>query len=338
MFILGLDTSADETCASVVENGRTLLSNIISSQVDIHSQYGGIVPEIASREHLKRIIPSIQLSLEQAGLHLDHIDFLATGCGSVPGMMGEVVSVFTAKMLSYVLDVDLVGVNHMEGHIYAALLEYPSLDFPFLVLAVSGGHTLLVDAEDCGSYTVIGSTRDDAAGETFDKVARLLGLSYPGGPKIDKLSRQGDPTVFSFPRPMIDQQNYEFSFAGLKTSVLNLVRNMEAVEIAEQRSDIAASFQQAVVDVLVKKTIKAASKLRRETIVLVGGVAANSQLRSALDRQGAKCNKQVFYPSISLCTDNAAGIASCGYYQYKREGGSDPLELPVFKRNHPLVV
>ncbi len=328
--VLGIETSCDETAAACVMGGTDVLSSVVSSQVDLHAQFGGVVPEIASRAHVELVVPVIARAVVEAGIEDARIDAVAATVG--PGLVGALlVGVSTAKALSLVWGVPFVGVNHLEAHLYAALLEDPDLEFPLVVLLVSGGHTLLVSMEGHGRYRLLGQTVDDAAGEAFDKVARYLGLGYPGGPAIDRDAMLGDPAAIRFPRAMIDD-GLDFSFSGLKTAVVNHVRRHPAVETA----DVAASFQQAVVDVLVTKARRAAAQVGATAIALGGGVAANSLLREQLldacDRDGL----QGFLPSRAMCTDNAAMIASTGWYRLGRDGptpldqGADPnLRLPV---------
>ena len=317
ILVLGIESSCDETAAAVVKNGREVLSNVISSQIDIHTLYGGVVPEIASRKHIERINQVIEESLSDAGVILDDIDAISVTYG--PGLVGALlVGVSAAKAIAYAARKPLVGVHHIEGHIAANYIENKELKPPFLCLVVSGGHTHLVKVLEYNRFEVIGCTHDDAAGEAFDKVARAIGLGYPGGPKVDKIAREGNPYAIEFPRAKINGEGheYDFSFSGVKSAVLNYLNGCEMKNIEVNKADVAASFQQAVVDVLVERAVNAAKKLGDRRIAVAGGVAANSALRSAMKD---KCNKEgieLFYPSPIYCTDNAAMIASQGYYEY----------------------
>jgi N6-L-threonylcarbamoyladenine synthase len=317
--ILGIETSCDETAAAVVVDGREVLSSVVSSQVDLHARFGGVVPEIASRAHVELLTPVVARALVEAGIDDDHVDAVAATVG--PGLIGALlVGVSAAKTLALVWDVPFVAVNHLEAHLYAALLEEPDLELPVVVLLVSGGHTLLVLMEGRGRYRLLGSTIDDAAGEAFDKVARYLGLGYPGGPAIDRIAMDGDPGAVAFPRAILDE-GYDFSFSGLKTAVVNHVRRHPEVATA----DIAASFQEAVVDVLATKARRAAHEHGAKGLVLAGGVAANSQLR---ERVLDVCMADGLHPSLpshSMCTDNAAMVAAAGWYQLESSGPS-PLD------------
>ncbi|MDN5276827.1 MAG: tRNA N6-adenosine threonylcarbamoyltransferase [Clostridiales bacterium] len=313
IIILAIETSCDETSAAVVKNGRTVLSNKISSQIELHRRYGGVVPEIASRKHVEMISPIIDEALEEAGIGFEQLDCIAVTFG--PGLVGALlVGMSVAKALAYALRLPLVGVDHIEGHISANYIAHPELEPPFLCLVVSGGHTHLVWVKDYGEYSLIGQTRDDAAGEAYDKVARALGLSYPGGPAIDSIAKQGNPEAVQFPRAYMEEDNFDFSFSGLKTAVLNYLNSLEQRNESYSIADIAASFQQAVVDVLVDKTIKAAQKIGVTRIALAGGVAANSSLRECMKQKAEECGFELYYPSPVLCTDNAAMIACAAYY------------------------
>jgi N6-L-threonylcarbamoyladenine synthase len=317
--VLGIETSCDETAAAVVVDGHHVLSSVVSSQVDLHARFGGVVPEIASRAHVELLTPVIARALIEAGIDDDHVDAVAATVG--PGLIGALlVGVSAAKTLALVWDVPFVAVNHLEAHLYAALLEDPELELPVVVLLVSGGHTLLVLMEGHGRYRVLGSTIDDAAGEAFDKVARYLGLGYPGGPAIDGIAMQGDPTSIAFPRALM-AEGYDFSFSGLKTSVVNHVRRHPEVATA----DVAASFQEAVVDVLVTKARRAAQDLGAKGLCLAGGVAANTQLRERLLDVCVADGLRAFLPSRSMCTDNAAMVAAAGWYRLRSDGPS-PLD------------
>ena len=333
--ILGIETSCDETAASVVIGGRQVLSSVVSSQVDIHARYGGVVPEIASRAHVDLIVPVIAQAFVEAGLSdrpVDgedcEIDAVAATYG--PGLVGALlVGVSAAKALALAWDVPFIAVNHLEAHLYATLLEAPDLELPLVVLLVSGGHTLIVLMEGYGQYTVLGSTIDDAAGEAFDKVARFLGLGYPGGPAIDRLAVHGDCEAIRFPRPMAGDGTYDFSFSGLKTAVVNHVRKHPDVSTA----DVAASFQEAVVDVLVTKARAAAEEVDAKGLCLGGGVAANSRLRARLLAACEEDGRRGFLPSYAMCTDNAAMVASAAWYRWRSDGHS-PLDTGA----HPNLV
>ena len=320
--VLGIETSCDETAAAVVVDGHQVLSSVVSSQVDLHARFGGVVPEIASRAHVELLTPVVARSLVEAGIDNDHVDAVAATVG--PGLIGALlVGVSAAKTLALVWDVPFVAVNHLEAHLYAALLEDPEIELPVIVLLVSGGHTLLVLMEGHGRYRVLGSTIDDAAGEAFDKVARYLGLGYPGGPAIDAISEQGDPGAIAFPRAML-AEGYDFSFSGLKTSVVNHVRRNPEVSTA----DVAASFQQAVVDVLVTKARRAAQAHGAKGLCLAGGVAANTLLRERLLDVCVADGLRAFLPSRAMCTDNAAMVAAAGWYRLQSDGPS-PLDTGV---------
>ncbi|HEY6532466.1 MAG TPA: tRNA (adenosine(37)-N6)-threonylcarbamoyltransferase complex transferase subunit TsaD [Acidimicrobiales bacterium] len=317
--ILGIETSCDETAAAVVVDGHEVLSSVVSSQVDLHARFGGVVPEIASRAHVELLTPVVARALIEAGIDDDHVDAVAATVG--PGLIGALlVGVSAAKTLALVWDVPFVAVNHLEAHLYAALLEDPQLELPVVVLLVSGGHTLLVLMTGHGKYEVLGSTIDDAAGEAFDKVARYLGLGYPGGPAIDAIAMEGDPDAIAFPRAILDD-GYDFSFSGLKTAVVNHVRKHPDVAT----EDVAASFQEAVVDVLVTKARRAARDHGARGLCLAGGVAANSQLRERLLDACVADGLRAFLPSRSMCTDNAAMVAAAGWYRLQSDGPS-PLD------------
>lgn len=324
-YILAIETSCDETSVAIIANQKEICANIISSQVPIHRKYGGVVPEIASRKHLELINIVIEEALTEANLGFKDISALAVSYG--PGLVGALlVGVSAAKAIAYALDVPLLGVNHMEGHIYANLLAHPEIEPPFLCLVVSGGHTELVYMKEHGHYEIMGSTRDDAAGEAFDKVARAMGLGYPGGPMIDNLAKEGNPQAISLPRSYLEENSFDFSFSGLKSSVLNFLNKANQKNEQVNQADLAASFQQAVVDVLVDKTMAAAKDKNCSTILVAGGVAANSKLRNALDSRGQRDGRQIYYPPLILCTDNAAMIGCAAYYKYK-EGDFAPLSL-----------
>jgi len=324
-LILGIETSCDETSAAVVTDGRTVLSNIISSQVPVHQKFGGVVPEIASRKHLELITSVIQEALNEAKVTYEDLSAVAVTYG--PGLVGALlVGVSAAKALAYTLDVPLLGVNHIESHIYANFLADPSHKFPMICLVVSGGHTDLVYLEAHGSFVLVGRTRDDAAGEAFDKVARAMGLGYPGGPLIDRLAAGGNPEAIDFPRVYLEGDSLDFSFSGLKSAALNYLNKAAVKSEHVNRADLAASFQQAVVDVLVDKALAAAARYKVETILLAGGVAANTRLRKELSEKANNLGTIVRYPPPVLCTDNAAMVACAGYYKYLREDFA-PLTL-----------
>jgi N6-L-threonylcarbamoyladenine synthase len=315
IIVLGIESSCDETSASVVKNGREVLSNIISSQVDLHQQYGGVVPEIASRKHVELIIPVIDQSIKDAGVQLNDIDAIGVTYG--PGLVGALlVGISAAKGLSFAIDKPLIGVHHIEGHIAANYIEHKSLVPPFICLVASGGHSHIVYIEDYDKFEILGQTRDDAAGEAFDKVARAIGLGYPGGPLIDKAALSGNGKAIDFPRVHF-RGSLDFSFSGLKTAVLNYLNSLEQKQIKLNISDVSASFQQAVVDVLVRNTLSAAKSKNINTIAIAGGVAANSALRSQMKKEAGETGIEVFYPRPILCTDNAAMIACSAYYEYK---------------------
>lgn len=313
--ILAIESSCDETAAAVVVNGREVLSNIISSQIDLHTLYGGVVPEIASRKHIEKINYVIEEALKKAGKTLDDIDAIAVTYG--PGLVGALlVGVAEAKAIAFARNIPLIGVHHIEGHISANYIENKTLEPPYICMVVSGGHTHLVVVNDYGKYEVIGRTRDDAAGEAFDKVARAIGLGYPGGPKIDKLSKEGNPKAIQFPHAKIEGSPFDFSFSGLKSAVLNYINScrMKGEEI--NQADIAASFQQTVVEILVERAIKAAKELGINKLALAGGVASNSAIRTAFKTKCGEENIEFYYPSPIYCTDNAAMIGAAAYYEY----------------------
>jgi len=311
--ILGLETSCDETAAAVVTEGRHILSNVVASQVEIHARYGGVFPELASRQHIRDILPVIEEALSQAKMELGQLDGLAVTIG--PGLAGSlVVGVNAAKGLALALDLPLIGINHLEAHIYTIWTQGPEIEFPLLCLIASGGHTNLVLMTDHGQYEPLGQTLDDAAGEAFDKVARLLGLGYPGGPAIQEKAEEGDPKAFDLPRAWLPG-TYNFSFSGLKTAVLYLVRRLEEEGNELPLADLAASFQAAVVDVLVEKTRLAAQEHGLKQVLLAGGVAANTLLRQEMRR---RVRIPVLYPPPELCTDNAVGVAAAGWFRLQR--------------------
>jgi N6-L-threonylcarbamoyladenine synthase len=312
--VLGIETSCDETAAAVVANGGAVLSSVVSSQVDLHARFGGVVPELASRAHVDLLPPVIAEAMVEAGLDGDGVDAVAATVG--PGLVGSLlIGVSAAKAMALVWDVPFVGVNHLEAHLYGAFLEEPDLELPMVVLLASGGHTMLVLMEGHGQYRLLGQTIDDAAGEAFDKVARFLGLGYPGGPAIDRLAMEGDPTAIAFPRSMLGE-GHDFSFSGLKTSVITHVRKRPDVAVA----DVAASFQEAVVDVLVTKARAAARETGARGLCLAGGVAANSSLRERILDACIADDLRAFLPSRAMCTDNAAMVAAAGWYRLRSDG------------------
>lgn len=315
VVILALESSCDETAASVVRNGREVLSNVISSQIDIHTLYGGVVPEIASRKHIERVDQVVMQALAEASMAWDDITAIAVTYG--PGLVGALlVGVSYAKSLAWALNKPLVGVHHIEGHISANYIENLTLEPPFMCLVVSGGHSHLVKVVDYGKYEILGRTRDDAAGEAFDKVARVIGLGYPGGPKIDKVSYDGNPKAIDFPRAKIADNEYDFSFSGLKSAVLNYLNQLQMKGEDYNQADVAASFQQAVVDVLVGHSMQALEQYGFKKFAIAGGVASNSHLRAAFEEECKKRGVEFFRPSPILCTDNAAMIGAAAYYEY----------------------
>jgi len=323
--ILGIESSCDETAAAVIRNGREVRSNIISSQISIHTEYGGVVPEIASRKHIEKIDDVISLALKEADCTFDDIDAIAVTYG--PGLVGALlVGVAEAKALSFALNKPLVGIHHIEGHISANYIENKDLEPPFACLIVSGGHTHLVVVEDYGKYEIVGRSRDDAAGEAFDKVARAVGLGYPGGPKIDKAARSGDPHAIDFPRGTVADNPYDFSFSGIKSAVLNYINKAKMKEETINVPDLCASFQEAVTDSLVSRAIGLCKERGYRKLAIAGGVASNSHIRSRLETECAENGISFYRPSPVLCTDNAAMIGCAGYYEYLR-GQRDGLDL-----------
>ena len=326
---LGIETSCDETAASVVADGRIVMSNVISSQIDIHTQYGGVVPEIASRKHLEKINDVIRKALDDAGVCPEETDLIGVTYG--PGLVGALlIGVAAAKTMAYALDKPLMGVNHMHGHIAANYIEYPDLKPPFMSLVVSGGHTEIVNVTDYNKCEKLGGTRDDAAGEAFDKVARVIGLGYPGGPKIDKASKEGDKDAIHFKRVYLEDGSYDFSFSGLKTQALNYLNSERQAGREINVNDVAASFQEAVMEVISDKAVAAAKEYKRDKIVMAGGVASNSRLRELMEEKAAEEDIVILKPSPVLCTDNAAMIASSAYYAYQNgeESGLDLDAVP----------
>lgn len=322
---LGIESSCDETAAAVLRDGRELLSNVISTQIPLHRKYGGVVPEIASRRHIVNVMPVIDEALQKAEVALSDVDQVAVTYG--PGLVGALlVGVSAAKALAFARNVPLIGVNHLEGHIFANFLSHKELEPPFMALVVSGGHTALIHVVGYNHFLLMGQTRDDAAGEAFDKIARVMGLPYPGGPEIDRLAAKGDENAVDFPRALREKGNYEFSFSGLKSAVLNYLNEMQMKRIAVNKADVAASFQKAVIEVLVQKSLEALSETKLDTLVLAGGVAANSALEHRLREASAEHGIRFYYPDKILCTDNAAMIACRGYYQ-SRAGLFSDLRL-----------
>ena len=315
--ILAIESSCDETAAAVVVNGRTVKSNVIFSQIDLHKLYGGVVPEIASRKHIEKINQVIEEALEKAGETLDSIDAICVTYG--PGLVGALlVGVAEAKAIAYAKKKPLVGVHHIEGHICANYIEHPELEPPFMCLVASGGHSHLVKVVDYGEYEIIGRTRDDAAGEAFDKVARAIGLGYPGGPKIDKLSKEGNPKAIAFPKAKVDGAPNDFSFSGLKSAVLNYLNKCKMQGVEVNRADVAASFQEAAVEVLAEHLVQAALEHNMKQVAIAGGVASNGALRKRVEEKCKKYGLEFYYPSPILCTDNAAMIGAAGYYEYMK--------------------
>lgn len=325
---LGIETSCDETAISVVADGRTVLSNVISSQIDIFKNYGGVVPEIASRHHLENINGVLKASLMEAGVTMDDIDIVGVTMG--PGLIGALLmGVSTAKALAFAKDKPLVGVHHLNGHVSSNYIQHPDLEPPFMALITSGGHTEIVQMDDYNKMTVLGGTRDDAVGECYDKVARVLGLGYPGGPKIDKIAKEGNPEAITFKRVYLEKDSLDFSFSGLKTAVLNYLNQEKQAGREINRADVAASFQQAVMDVIVKKAIDACKMRNEKRLVLAGGVAANSKLREMLGLECKKRGIKLYYPEPILCTDNGAMIACAAYYKYMKEG-ADGFDMDAY--------
>lgn len=332
-LILGIESSCDETAAAVVGNGRNIYSNVISSQVPLHTLYGGVVPEIASRMHIEKVIPVVKEALEKAGVTLQDIDAVAVTQG--PGLVGALlVGVSVAKAIAYAAEKPLVPVHHIEGHVSANFLSHKELTPPFGCLIVSGGHTHLTEVEDYGVFRIIGHTRDDAAGEAFDKVARAIGLGYPGGPKIDKAARNGDKDAIRFPKAVVEGSPYDFSFSGLKSAVLNYLHHAEQAGETVNTDDVAASFQKAVVDVLTEKAETYIRESHCRKFALAGGVASNTALRESLKEMCGKHHTEFYVPEPVLCTDNAAMIACAGYYEFLKgvRGGNDLNAMP----NMPL--
>lgn len=322
IYILGIESSCDETAAAVVKNGREILSNVINTQIALHKKFGGVVPEVASRRHIETIDNVIDEALKQADMTFADIDAIAVTYG--PGLIGALlVGVSTAKALAYALDKPLVPVHHIKGHISANFAAHPALEPPFVCLVASGGHSHIVNVKDYTEFEVMGRTHDDAAGEAFDKIARVLGLGYPGGPLIDKLAKDGNPKSIKFPRVKMDENSLDFSFSGVKTAVINYLHKLEQNGEEYNKADVAASFQDAVTDVLCSHTIEAAKIKNSRIITLAGGVASNTNLREKMTNEAKKCGIDVLYPPPVLCTDNAAMIACAGYYGYLKGDFAD---------------
>ena len=314
IVVLAIETSCDETAAAVIKNGREILSDVVSTQIEIHKKFGGVVPEVASRNHVVDINPVIEEAVNKSGIKLEEIDVIAATYG--PGLVGALlVGLSSAKALAYALNKPFVGVNHIQGHIAANYLAFKDLKPPFISLIVSGGHTHIVEVEDYNKINILGKTKDDAAGEAYDKVARAIGLGYPGGPLVDKLAKEGTANI-EFPKAMYKEDNYDFSFSGIKSAVLNYINSKKMKDEEYNKADIAASFQKAVVEILVYKTIKAVKDKGYDKVVLSGGVSANSALRELMKSKCEENNLGIYYPPLNLCTDNAAMIGSCAYYRY----------------------
>lgn len=337
MLILAIESSCDETAAAVVKDGRKALSSVVASQTELHSRYGGVVPELASRAHIESIFPVTDKALNDAGVSMDAIDAIAVTYG--PGLVGSLlVGLSFAKALSFASGIPLIPVNHLEGHLLSSIIDFGSAGFPYITLVVSGGHTNIYLVSDIGDYKLLGYTVDDAAGEAFDKAAKMLGLGYPGGPAIDKIAKEGKSGAIRFPRPSVRGKKYCFSFSGLKTAVLTYIKNEGYYNNDKQfalyekmsrefKADIARSFQEAVVDVLVRKTFSSAKKNNCRMIAVAGGVACNSALRDEMSKEGKKEGIEISIPAVSYCIDNAAMIGIAGYYRYKKNRESAPLTL-----------
>jgi N6-L-threonylcarbamoyladenine synthase len=322
MLVLGIETACDDTAAAVVRDGTEVLSNVVWSQKKVHERFGGVVPELAARRHVEAMNLVVQEALDTAGVSFSEIDAVGVNCKH--GLLRSiVVGVAAAKAIAYSMGLPLVGVHHIEGHIYSNILGNPDIEFPHICLTVSGGHNLLIHVTDHNRYELIGRTLDDAAGEAFDKVTKLLGLGFPGGPIIDRLAKQGNPHAFDFPRPMLKDPGFDFSFSGLKTAVVNTVKEIEAAGQEVNIPDLAASFQQAVIDVLVTKTLRAARAKNIKTISIAGGVSANSLLRETFATMANEQGMKIIYPPMSLCTDNGAMIAALAYYKLQENQVSD---------------
>ena len=330
---MGIESSCDETSIALVADGRHILSDVISSQISIHTKFGGVVPEIASRHHLQNINRVMERALEEADITLDEVDLIGVTNG--PGLIGAlVIGVAAAKALSFARDIPLVGVNHMHGHVSANYLQYEDLEPPFMALIISGGHTNIVEVTDYNTCTVLGGTRDDAAGEAYDKVARVIGLGYPGGPKMDRAAREGNPDAIHFKRVYLEKGSYDFSFSGIKTQVLNYVNQERQKGREINVPDLAASFQQALLDVIIQKTIAAVQERGETRVVMAGGVSANSHLREQMQAACDANGIRLYRPDPVLCTDNGAMIAAAAYYKYQKQG-PDGLDLDAYA-NLPL--
>lgn len=326
MLVLGIESSCDETSVAVIRDGNEVLANIILSQKE-HTKFGGVVPEVASRTHLKTIVPIYEEALEKADVSLTDIDLIAATMG--PGLVGPLLVGLTfAKGLAYASSIPFVGVNHMEGHLSANYLTHQNIDEHHLSLIVSGGHTMLLEVKSFGEYKMLGNTKDDAAGEAYDKVAKIMGLGYPGGAALDKLAQEGDSSYKKFPRAMMREQGYMFSYSGLKTAVSLHIKSLSDEDFKKNIANIAASFQEAAIEVLVEKTLRAAKEKHINHVTIAGGVAANSRIRSMFSER-IRGNQKLFYPPISLCTDNAAMIAAAGYYRFKKDGPSELITNAV---------
>lgn len=325
--ILGIETSCDETAAAIVKNGKEIMSNVVNSQIKVHQQFGGVVPEVASRKHIENIVMVAQEAFKEAGISYKDIDAIAVT--NRPGLIGALlVGVSFAKSFAYALNKPLIAVNHLYGHIYANFLEHDDIEFPLVCLVVSGGHTSLLFMNDMENYEVIGETLDDAAGEAFDKVARFLGLGYPGGPAVERAAEKGVQGHYQLPRVFLDRDDFDFSFSGLKTAAMNLWTKLERRGEADV-NNMAAEFQAALVEVLAVKTARAAEKYKAKSILLAGGVAANSELRKVVSLEAERLGVKLYYPSLKLCTDNAAMIAGSAYYQYLNKKFA-PLNLNAY--------
>ena len=330
---MGIESSCDETSIALVADGRHILSDVISSQISIHTKFGGVVPEIASRHHLQNINRVMEQALEEADITLDEVDLIGVTNG--PGLIGAlVIGVAAAKALSFARDIPLVGVNHMHGHVSANYLQYEDLEPPFMALIISGGHTNIVEVTDYNTCTVLGGTRDDAAGEAYDKVARVIGLGYPGGPKMDRAAREGNPDAIHFKRVYLEKGSYDFSFSGIKTQVLNYVNQERQKGREINVPDLAASFQQALLDVIIQKTIAAVQERGEKRVVMAGGVSANSHLREQMQAACDANGIRLYRPDPVMCTDNGAMIAAAAYYKYQKQG-PDGLDLDAYA-NLPL--
>ncbi len=327
LISMAIETSCDETSIAVLKNGREVMANLISSQIEIHKRFGGVVPEVASRLHLESINNILEQALKESGTSFKDLDFVS--CTKGPGLIGALlVGVSAAKALSYSLNISLVGVNHMQGHICANYITHKELEPPFISLVVSGGHTYLIEVLGYDQYNILGRTKDDAAGESFDKIGRAMGLSYPGGPQIDRLAKKGNPEAVDFPRVMMDSKDYDFSFSGLKTAVLNYINQQRQKDIDLNIEDICASFQAAVMDVLVEKSFRLTKEKGYTTLAVSGGVAANSELKKRMEERGRKENIQIYFPEPILCTDNGAMIGCAGYYDFIN-GKREDLDMRV---------